>query len=61
MAAAALRLLADTEASAKLKQAGLQCAARYTWPQVAPRLLGVYARALGVASLNLRYMSGTTL
>jgi glycosyltransferase involved in cell wall biosynthesis len=61
MAAAALRLLADAEAAARLAHAGIQCAARYTWPQVAPRLLDVYARALGVASLNLHYMSGTTL
>jgi len=61
MAAAALRLLADSELAARMKQAGIQCAGRYTWPQVAPRLLGVYARALGVASLNLRYMSGTML
>jgi L-malate glycosyltransferase len=60
MAAAALRLFADTEVAEKLKQAGLQCAARYTWPQIAPHLLSIYARAIGVASLNLRYMSGTT-
>ena len=60
MAAAALRLLSDTEASARLADAGIQCAARYTWPQVAPRLLALYARALGVASLNLRYMGGAS-
>ena len=35
-----------------LRQAGLHNAARYTWPQVGPCLLAVYARTLGVASLD---------
>ena len=53
MAAAALRLMADRSKSSELTQAGIQCAARYTWPKVAPWLFGVYARVLGVASLNI--------
>jgi glycosyltransferase involved in cell wall biosynthesis len=52
MAAAGLRVFAEPGLAASLKQAGVECAAQYTWAQVRPRLLAVYATALGVASLN---------
>src|SRR5262249_39377163 len=52
MAVAALHLLNGAARAAQLMQAALRCAAPYEWPQVAPRLFAVYARALGLASLN---------
>jgi L-malate glycosyltransferase len=52
MAAAVSSIWSDAACTVALRQAGMQNVARYTWPQVAPRLLGVYARALGIASLN---------
>ena len=42
MADAMLRLLAEPELTRRLRQAGLQLAAQYTWAQVRPRLLKVY-------------------
>ncbi|MEP6997505.1 MAG: glycosyltransferase family 4 protein [Betaproteobacteria bacterium] len=52
MAAAALRVFADQRLAHALAQAGTESAASYTWAQVKPRLFGVYARAIGVPSLN---------
>jgi len=52
MAIAALRVLDDAALRDRLKREGLECAARYSWAQVGPRLFRVYARALGVASLK---------
>jgi hypothetical protein len=52
MAAAGLRVFAEPGLAASLKQGGFECVARYTWPQVRPRLLAVYSRALGLSSLN---------
>jgi glycosyltransferase involved in cell wall biosynthesis len=52
MAAAVSSIWSNAGSTTALRQAGIQNVARYAWPQVAPRLLGVYARALGVASLN---------
>ena len=42
MADAMLKLLAEPETRRRLRQAGLQLAAQYTWAQVRPRLLKVY-------------------
>ncbi|MBP1202276.1 glycosyltransferase involved in cell wall biosynthesis [Duganella sp. 1411] len=42
MADAMLKLLAEPELTRRLRQAGLQLAAQYTWAQVRPRLLKVY-------------------
>lgn len=42
MADAMLQLLGEPDLTARLRQAGLQLAARYTWAQVRPRLLQVY-------------------
>ena len=42
MADAMLKLLAEPETRRRLRQAGLQLAAQYTWTQVRPRLLKVY-------------------
>ncbi len=42
MADAMLQLLGEPELTERLRQAGLQLAAQYTWAQVRPRLLKVY-------------------
>jgi glycosyltransferase involved in cell wall biosynthesis len=52
MAAAAIRVFAEEGLARRLVEAGAESAAGYTWAQVRPRLFGVYARALGVASLH---------
>jgi L-malate glycosyltransferase len=52
MAAAAMRVFAEEGLARRLVEAGADSAAGYTWAQVRPRLFGVYARALGVASLH---------
>jgi glycosyltransferase involved in cell wall biosynthesis len=52
MAAAALRVWAEDGLARALVEAGTQRAASFTWAQVRPRLLDVYARAIGVASLQ---------
>jgi len=52
MATAALRVLGEPALAATLRRSGLECAAKYTWDQVRPRLFAIYARALGVASLH---------
>ncbi len=52
MAQRAVSVLSDPRLAAALRQAGLECAARYTWAQVRPRLFAVYARALNTASLD---------
>jgi glycosyltransferase involved in cell wall biosynthesis len=52
MAAAAMRVFAEEGLARRLVEAGAESAAGYTWAQVRPRLFGVYARALGVASLH---------
>jgi len=52
MAAAALRVFAEPELAAALREAGIEAAERYTWPHVRPLLLGTYAGAMGLASLH---------
>jgi len=52
MARAALAVLSDPRLAAALSRAGLDCAARYTWSEVRPRLLAVYGHALGAPSLD---------
>ena len=52
MAAAAMRVFAEDGLARRLVDAGAGSAAGYTWAEVRPRLFGVYARALGVASLH---------
>jgi glycosyltransferase involved in cell wall biosynthesis len=52
MAAAALMLLGDPATTARLRHAGIEHAAHFTWAAVRPALFAVYARALGVASLG---------
>lgn len=47
MAAAIVRLLEDPALWQRLSRAGLERAARYTWPQVAPDLAKIYRSALG--------------
>jgi glycosyltransferase involved in cell wall biosynthesis len=51
MAAAALRVVADSGLKARLRASGLEAARQYAWPRVRPKLFGVYARALGRDSL----------
>lgn len=46
MAAAALRVLEDTDLAARLREAGLELAQQYTWPAVRRRLFAVYHDAL---------------
>ena len=53
MANAAISILRDRELASHMAHAGVEAAQRYTWQQVRPRLLSVYARALGVDSLGL--------
>lgn len=45
MAAAALRVLADPALAQRLRAAGIEEAARYTWTSVRPRLFAAYASA----------------
>jgi glycosyltransferase involved in cell wall biosynthesis len=45
MARATLAILEDAAVAARLRAAGLAQAARYAWPNVAPRLFEAYARA----------------
>jgi len=53
MSAAALRLIDDPALAARLRAAGQRTAAGYTWARVRPRLLDVYARALGRTELAI--------
>ena len=53
MASAAISVLQDRELALRLARSGIEAAQRYTWTQVKPRLLSVYARVLGVDSLSL--------
>lgn len=45
MAAAVLRLCAEPALAAALREAGLRYVQQYSWPNVRPRLLGVYGAA----------------
>ena len=47
MARAALRVLQSTELAAALRQAGLEQAASYAWPQVRAQWLAAYSRVAG--------------
>lgn len=49
MAAQALRVLGDERLADALRSAGIDAAEQYTWNAVRPRLLAVYAYALGSA------------
>ena len=53
MAQAALRLLADHALMQRLRREGLALAATFTWDQVRPRLLDVYAKALQPEGLQV--------
>lgn len=50
MAHAMLQLLAEPDLKERLRQAGLQLAAQYTWAQVRPRLLQVYRSVIEQAN-----------
>ena len=52
MATAALRVLGDPALAAQLRTAGLDAAKRHAWSQVRGQLFSVYARVLGVPSLE---------
>ena len=52
MGAAALRVLGEPSVASRLRAAGLSAAKRYAWTQVREQLFAVYARALGVPSLE---------
>jgi glycosyltransferase involved in cell wall biosynthesis len=47
MAASALRVLDDPALAARLRDAGLARARRYTWPLVSERLFAMYVKVLG--------------
>jgi glycosyltransferase involved in cell wall biosynthesis len=47
MAASALRVLDDPALAARLCDAGLTRARRYTWPLVSERLFAMYVKVLG--------------
>lgn len=51
LAGALVRLLDDEALRRRMGQAGRQRAQQYAWPVVADRVLGVYARLVGTASL----------
>ena len=52
MATAALRILGEPPLAARLRAAGIDAAKRHAWTQVRGQLFSVYARALGVQSLE---------
>ena len=54
MAAAVARLLDEPGLAPALRAAGLAEAARYTWPQVAPRLAAVYRAAVAASGSSAR-------
>jgi len=52
MATAALRILGEPALAARLRAAGIDAAKRHAWTQVRGQLFSVYARVLGVQSLE---------
>ncbi len=52
MATAALRVLGEPSLAARLRAAGIDMARHHAWTQVREQLFAVYARALGVPSLE---------
>ena len=52
MATAALRILGEPALAARLRAAGIDASKRHAWTQVRGQLFSVYARVLGVPSLE---------
>ncbi len=52
MAIAAVRVLGEPALAARLRTAGIETAKGYAWTQVREKLFAVYARALGIPSLE---------